>query len=257
MRSPIVHVLNTRHPVLKICDIKNLEIAYNLYLLGVEAIGVHIWRKSLRNKIKWHRKKDELHDIIEYIGPKMLVFLLTDIYDYETLLNIIKEVGKPTVVQLQGYAEPQVVNQLSRSLHILDIYVAKTLSTSEPIDHIINYLQKIVNNIDIIVFDREWYGGTGKESQFEKIKKLKETINIKKPIMVSGGITQYNLGKVLCMLNPHIVDVESHVYDHINTPKEKNRTKKVINLKRVIKLKNIINSYKYGRDLFCEYIGIT
>ncbi len=68
--------------------------------------------------------------------------MLTDIYDSETLSRIIEEVGLPTVVQLQGYAEPHVVDNVSNYLHALGVYVVKTISTSEALDRIVNYIQK-------------------------------------------------------------------------------------------------------------------
>ncbi len=70
MKQSVTHVLSKQKPILKICGIKNLEIAYNLYLFGVEAIGIHVWRENLNNRTEWNRRKEELHNIIEYMKSK-------------------------------------------------------------------------------------------------------------------------------------------------------------------------------------------
>ena len=200
----------------KICGLTN-QADYNLACqLGADYAGFVFYRKSLRFIEPELARK--LVRQAKYQAIKVGVFvneqasIIREIYDYVGL----------DIVQLQGDEEPDFCRQLG--LPYWKAIRAKDTSDVEK-------LKKFPGDIFLLdSFSGVAYGGTGKQLARSL---LREALKTGKKIVVAGGLSALNIGKIIEM-KPFGVDVCSSLED---SPGKKNAAK-MINFFREINLHN-------------------
>ncbi len=200
----------------KICGLTN-QADYNLAcLLGADYAGFVFYRKSRRFIEPELARK--LVRQAKYQAIKVGVFvneqasIIREIYDYVGL----------DIVQLQGDEEPDFCRQLGlpywKAIRVKDISALEEMKRF---------------SADVFLLDsfsEEAYGGTGKEVNSLI---LAEALKMGKKIVVAGGLSALNIGKIIEM-KPFGVDVCSSLED---SPGKKNAAK-MINFFREINLHN-------------------
>ncbi len=200
----------------KICGLTN-QADYNLACqLGADYAGFVFYRKSLRFIEPELARK--LVRQAKYQAIKVGVFvneqasIIREIYDYVGL----------DIVQLQGDEEPDFCRQLGlpywKAIRVKDISALEEMKRF---------------SADVFLLDsfsEEAYGGTGKEVNSLI---LAEALKMGKKIVVAGGLSALNIGKIIEM-KPFGVDVCSSLED---SPGKKNAAK-MINFFREINLHN-------------------
>ena len=218
---------------LKICNIRHIETALLLEELGVDAIGIHIWKEdNLEQKIneyKWLNYGNSLN---------ISKWLLTDIYDFEVLNRIIPKFPVDTL-QFQGYQEADVITGLfERITNNIDpsIKLVKSVSAeSEDIEAKKTYIKSLIDYCDAILFDTKWMGGTGVKNNPDNCRKLSADIN--KPVIVAGGITSDNALEFINHVKPFAIDVQSGVENlFTNLAGEKLRVKSLSKIQRLLEV---------------------
>lgn len=200
----------------KICGLTN-QADYNLACqLGADYAGFVFYRKSRRFIEPELARK--LVRQAKYQAIKVGVFvneqasIIREIYDYVGL----------DIVQLQGDEEPDFCRQLGlpywKAIRVKDISALEEMKRF---------------SADVFLLDsfsEEAYGGTGKEVNSLI---LAEALKMGKKIVVAGGLSALNIGKIIEM-KPFGVDVCSSLED---SPGKKNAAK-MINFFREINLRN-------------------
>lgn len=206
--------------LIKVCGIKNSDIANKAINLGADALGF-VFAKSTR-KIS----KEKAKDIIDNLSSDVLkvgVFVnssLEEVNDYVDKLNL-------DVVQLHGDESYDYCKKVNAK-------VIKAISIKDKED-----VQKVYNYKDLYgyLFDRKgekYVGGEGKTFNWDFLNDLDE--NILKKLILAGGLKKENIKDAIMKVNPFMVDVSSGV--EINGEKDETLIKEFIDEVRSI-AKNI------------------
>lgn len=219
----------------KICNMKNLDIAYESAQLGADALGFHIWKDSdIKTRISQFRY------IIKFLPDEVSYWLLTDITDFLELRKILDKVNFDTI-QIQGRIGinkfHHLIYQLGPIRKRRGLMVVKTVSMDSKYEDILKVVKIYSKEVDAILLDSKWKGGTGSVHNWALSAKLVKNINT--PIILAGGLTPENVIEAINKVDPYGVDVESGVEVIVG----KYKTKKV-KCKNIIKIKAFIEMCK-------------
>jgi len=189
----------------KICGITNLDDALVAVESGADLLGFVFYKKSKR-----FIRVDKAKEIIKKLPKTILkvgVFVNEDIKKVKEIVKLLKL----DFVQLHGDEDEVYLKKLKGARIIKAIRVKNKTSLSG--------LEGL--NCDLFLFDtfkNESFGGTGKSFDWSLAKEIKL---IKKPYVISGGLTTQSVDKAVKTFIPFAVDVSSGVE---KSPGNKNAT---------------------------------
>ena len=181
--------------LIKICGITNKNIANKAIEYGADAIGF-VFAKSKREI-----NVDEALDIIKSLKKDVLkigVFVNSPI----NLVNEYVESLKLDIVQLHGDESPEYCKKIKAN-------VIKAISIKEK-----NDVKKVYDykNLYGYLFDRKgevYKGGEGKTFNWSFLDPLNE--DIRKKLILAGGLNINNIEKAIYDVKPFMIDVSSGV----------------------------------------------
>jgi phosphoribosylanthranilate isomerase len=97
---------NQSTPKIKICGIKTLETAYEAYILGIYALGFHLWLNKFSKQ-----QLENYEEIISSIPKEISSVLVSDIIEPKIILPIFKQIPFDTF-QIQGNLSIQSLSQI-------------------------------------------------------------------------------------------------------------------------------------------------
>lgn len=214
----------------KICDIKTIEVAYECYMIGVDAIGFHYWSNE-SEEVK-ESKIQLFNKISSYVPDDISFFLLTNYKTMEELPKIFRMVPKLDTIQLQGKKSLEEIMKFSKYMKKSYPYVKLVKSVSAN-DVSISFVQELEKLVDSVLIDSKWFGGTGESHDWEKSAKIANACS--KPVILAGGLNESNIKDAILIVNPYAVDVQSGVNHKIFISKDETYYSKSI-----IKIKNFL-----------------
>ncbi|MFH1621689.1 MAG: phosphoribosylanthranilate isomerase [Candidatus Omnitrophota bacterium] len=187
--------MNTK---VKICGITNIKDALQAVWSGADALGFVFFKKSKRY-ISPARAKS----IIEILPPWVFKVGLFVNENIPCVKNIAKYC-KLDFIQLHG-DENQAYLKKIKGLRIIKAIRIKDKINLRNLDNLA---------CELLLFDTysKDFGGTGKTFNWKLNKQIKK---IKKPYMISGGLTPSNVKKAIKTFLPYGVDVSSGVENKI------------------------------------------
>ncbi|MEI7905240.1 MAG: phosphoribosylanthranilate isomerase [Candidatus Firestonebacteria bacterium] len=179
----------------KICGITNLEDALAAVEYGADALGF-VFAKSLR-QISPVQARKIISKLPPFIG-KIGVFVNEA---PSRVVTIAKDCGL-TAVQLHGEELPEFIGTIKPLTIIKTIRV----KNKKDISILVAYPEVEAFLLDTFVAGKS--GGTGKVFDWELALLAKK---LKKPIILSGGLSALNVQKAIKIVSPYSVDVSSGV----------------------------------------------
>jgi len=179
--------------IIKICGITEENQAKEISQLGADYIGVVLYQKSPRfiplEKVK--KIKNSISD------KTKLVAVVVNLPEEE-----IKEILKiADIIQLHGDEDINFVKKFPKAK------VIKALRIEDEED--IKKVEEFIKEGYIVLVDaykKGEYGGTGKRINLELLEKLKP---FEKNIIISGGLSEENIGEILFIMKPFGIDASS------------------------------------------------
>jgi phosphoribosylanthranilate isomerase len=175
---------------IKICGITNIEDALAAESFGVDAVGFIFYKKSIR-----YVNPDQAENIIKQLSPfttRVGVFVNEA---FENINKISKQTGI-NVVQLHGDENPEYMESIL-------FPVIKAFRVNDNFDYSkLNQYKEYSILLDARS-DNE-FGGTGNKFNWEKIP-----FEIRKKIILAGGISSDNIEFIYKYINPAAVDLSS------------------------------------------------
>lgn len=197
---------NRENIKIKICDIKTLEVAYEAYKLGVDALGFHMWSRDSQEEIE--NKLSLYKWITSYLPNDISCFLLTDLQDHSKILSIFRKIPRFDTLQLQGNVSLKIIEQIGKKLKekLPELHFVKTLGIKDTNPQLIKSLSPYV---DAILLDSKPLGGTGETHDWPKSAQIVKIID--KPIILAGGLEASNVKEAINTVRPYAVDAESRL----------------------------------------------
>jgi len=195
---------------IKICGITRKEDALFCSEYGADAIGFVFYPKSKR-----YIQPEAAKEIVRSLPPflmKVGVFVNEEISNVN---RIAKSVGL-NAVQLHGGESPEYIERIIHP-------VIKSFGVDELFDF--SEIDKY-KNCDVLldVKDTEQLGGTGKTFDWNLIP-----INIRKNIIIAGGVSAGNIKEIYSTIHPGAVDLSSSVESSPGI-KDKNKIIEILNI---------------------------
>lgn len=190
-------------PKVKICGITNIEDALYSVWYGADALGFVFYKKSKR-----YIRPEEAKKIIEILPPWIFK---VGLFVNEKIVNVKKvaKCCKLDFIQLHGDEKSSYLKKLKgfrliRAIRIKDRFDPRSVDGLE---------------CELILLDKysKGFGGSGESFDWSLNRGIRM---IKKPYVISGGLTPSNVKKAVNMFLPYAVDVSSGVE---NKPGKKNK----------------------------------
>lgn len=178
----------------KICGITNVQDALDAVSFGADALGF-VFAKSPRQV-----SPAKVRGIVAAVGPWVATVGVFVNEKPARIRRIALECGL-SAVQLHGDESPADVRALKGLRVIKAFRVGEDLDTSS--------VKRFP--ADAYLFDAKvtgQYGGTGKIFDWDVLKKLK---GLRKPVIVSGGLSPRNVKSAVRFLKPYGVEASSCV----------------------------------------------
>jgi len=182
-------------PKVKICGITNIKDAIEASWSGADLLGFVFFKKSKRYIIP--QKAKEIIDILPPFVLKVGLF----VNEKTPTVKRIAKYCKLDFVQLHGDEGANYFKKL-KGLRIIKAIRLKDKMSLRNLEDLA---------CDLILLDNysaSEFGGTGKKFDWMLAKEIKK---LKKPYIISGGLTPYNVNKAVKMFSPYAVDVSSGV----------------------------------------------
>ncbi|MDD5617496.1 MAG: phosphoribosylanthranilate isomerase [Candidatus Omnitrophica bacterium] len=182
-------------PKVKICGITNIEDALNAVWSGADILGFVFYKKSKR-----YIKPQKAREIIDILP---LFVLTAGLFVNESITKIkkIARYCKFDFLQLHGDEKVGYLNKL-KDFRLIKAIRVKDKTSLKSLDNL---------SCDLILFDNysdSLFGGTGRNFDWSLAKEIKK---LKKPYIISGGLTPLNVKKAINLFSPYAVDVSTGV----------------------------------------------
>ncbi len=181
---------------IKICGLKDIDIAVKTCELGADAIGFVFAKKSVRY-IEFEQAKDIIASLpcfVQSVG----VFVNPSPSDVEKALScgidILQFHGDESVEFCKEFY-PRVIKAI-RIKNIEDIEFFKKY-------------EDVCRAFLVDTYTKEAYGGTGKVADWELSKRAVESFS--RPVILAGGLSPDNVREAISKVMPYGVDVSSGV----------------------------------------------
>jgi len=179
----------------KICGITNIRDALNAVWCGADALGFVFYKKSKRYIMPSRAK-----EIIDILPPWIIKIGLFVNANISQVRSTVKHC-KLDYIQLHGDENRKYLNRL-KDYRIIKAVRIKNKGSLKNLDNL---------ECEIILFDNfseSEFGGTGSRFDWNLAKLIKK---IKKPYIISGGLTPKNVPLAIKKFKPYAVDVSSGV----------------------------------------------
>jgi len=179
---------------IKICGITRPEDAAAAVYAGADAIGLVFFEKSPR-----HVQMDQAVDIVSGLPPFVTVVALF----VDAVASLVNEVLKQTpidLLQFHGAEDPQQCTSFGRP------YI-KAIPMRDGVD--LHAEAKRYGSAAGLLLDSYTpglAGGSGREFAWQRIPG-----DLKKPVVLAGGLTPSNVATAIRQVQPYAVDVSSGV----------------------------------------------
>ena len=187
---------------IKICDIRDITTARFCAENGADFIGLHqIFAPISEDKISLFKE-------IKSVAGKLKLVLVTRERNLNNLLDLCLTV-EFDYIQMHfpiSIAEVKDFKTKLRNCHCKSGLIA--VVTPDKIDDV--DIHALSEEVDFLLFDTSYHGGTGVCSSDEVVKKI---INKAKGIkfFFAGGLNPNNVAEKIKLLNPFAVDVQTGV----------------------------------------------
>lgn len=182
-------------PKVKICGITNIEDALDAVWRGADALGFVFFKESKR-----YIGPKRARNIIEILPPWVFKVGLF-VNERVSKVKKIAKYCKLDFVQLHGGEDLAYLRNL-KGFRLIRAIRLKDKSAFRNLDNL---------PCELLLFDvysNKEFGGTGKIFDWSLSKEIKK---IKKPYVISGGLTPLNVHKAVKKFSPYAVDVSSGV----------------------------------------------
>lgn len=179
----------------KICGITNLKDAQTCAAYGADFLGFIFYKKSKRC-VSVDKAKNIIHALKSSVY-KVGVFVDEDPRAVEKAALVCGL----DFLQFHGDESPQYVARFKKY---------KTIKAIRVLDYICPEEVRSYPH-SLILFDtlkKNLYGGTGQAFDWEALEPVKK---MKRPFIVSGGLTVENAGGLVALIRPFVVDVAGGV----------------------------------------------
>jgi len=191
-------------PKVKICGITNIKDALDALWCGADLLGFVFYKKSRR-----YIEPGKAKEIIDILPPFVFKVGLFVNEKVSKIKRIAKYCGLD-FIQLHGDEDKKYLKKL-KGLRLIKAMRIKDKNTLNNIEDL---------PCELFLFDsysKSEFGGTGRAFDWILSKKIRK---IKKPYIISGGLTPCNVGKAVKIFLPYAVDVSSGV-ENKNGKKDK------------------------------------
>lgn len=194
----------------KICGVKNIDIAFTCMRLGVSAVGVHaVGGLEVMERIaswRWW---------LSVLPSELSVFLLTASEEPEEL-RTLAWLSNCDTVQLQGNKDIEIVKEVSVFLRSLGLKVVKSLGMDMHNERsATDYVGAIAEEVDAVILDATTRGGSGRTHDWIIARTIVERAGV--PIVLAGGLSPANVRVAIEIVRPYGVDVETGVEESLLT----------------------------------------
>lgn len=190
--------MKQRRTRVKVCGITQVDQAYELANLGVDAIGVIFAPQSPRLlDVRTARQiRQALPPFVSLVG----VFVDASPED----INMIVSEAQLDIVQLHGVEHPSMISEINRPC----IKAIRAKTRVDVVDGCNRYTDASALLIDPYV--KGQHGGTGQQINPDVWPNSSENSE-ELPLILAGGLSSNNLGESLEQFNPYAVDLNSGV----------------------------------------------
>ena len=222
---------------IKICDVREAEIAKYCEQQGVSFLGIHQIKYPLTQE-----KKDLFHKIRTTTNNINLV-LVTQEEDTNKLLKMCSECDWD-YIQLYFKIPPKDIVNLRKNLRNMSSRagIISVIDIGDVEEYDVNILSKVS---EFLLFDSSIHGGTGIPSSIEELKRIKQIAN-GKDFFIAGGLNDKNVLDTIKTCQPYAVDVQSGV--EFLELKHKKDPKRISSFVNVVKTYNKENSNRDHDD---------
>lgn len=218
---------------IKICDVRDANIAKYCEQQGVSYLGIHQIKAPLTQEKKnlFYKIRDVTNNVKlvlvtqEQDRDKLLEMCLTCDWDY---IQLHFKIMPNDVLDLRR----KLINKNSRAgiISVVDI--------GDLEEYNVNMLSKVS---DFLLFDSSIKGGTGIPSSIDALKKIKQISN-GKDFFIAGGLNDKNVLETIKTCQPYAVDVQSGVEFLVPELKHKKDPK------RINSFVNAVREYNKGKS---------
>jgi phosphoribosylanthranilate isomerase len=188
---------------IKICGIRNIDIAQYTIACGASALGFNFYEKSVRN-ISIENARDIIKGLPAIVSK---VGIFVDKSENE-IIETVRATGIDTI-QLHGDYDLDFALHLKAKTPFPVIFAVRI---NDLTDTVIRKLYDIdINTFLFDKLDENLYGGSGK-SFYIAANLSSETLDfIGKKVIIAGGINSRNISGIVKHLSPYAVDLSSSV----------------------------------------------
>jgi phosphoribosylanthranilate isomerase len=181
---------------IKICGVTNVEDAKACAELGASMIGFNFYPQSPR-----YIEAKVARRIIEAIPPGVCAVGVFVDASAEEIRNIADAAGV-RCVQLHGRASPHTCSELAREFRLIRAFSTDPQFQAEQVS--------LFRDCDVLVdaHHPNLRGGTGLTCDWRAARKARSFARF---LILSGGLTEQNVGQAIATVAPHAVDVCSGV----------------------------------------------
>ena len=229
---------------IKICDIRDAEMAKFCEEQGVSFIGIHQIKYPLT------QQKKEMFNKIKANTDKLKLVLVTQEDNMDKLLEMCLEC-KWDYIQLHFKISKTKILELKESLkkHSSNAGIISVIDISQIKDFDIDDLSQVS---DFLLFDSSIRGGTGKTSCIEDLRKIPE-IAKKERFFIAGGLNAENVANIIKICKPYAVDVQSGVEFSIPELKHRKDPRRIVEFVKAVRVcnqENIISKkFENNKDI--------
>jgi phosphoribosylanthranilate isomerase len=191
-----------RNIKIKICDIRTLQCAIICAQEGASFLGIHQIDAPL-TEVKLKLCKD-----IRQFIPDISLVLVTKEENSSKLLEMCLQI-RWDYIQLHFETTPQKISTIRDLLNRNGLF-PKFIAVIESVDLTKEKIKSFAAVADYLLFDSSIRGGTGKLSSQENLERI-ALLAGDLPYFIAGGLTSKNVGRVLEIVHPYAVDVQSGV----------------------------------------------
>jgi phosphoribosylanthranilate isomerase len=219
---------------IKICGVESLEYAYDIYDLGVDAIGYHLWKHEI-NTVEQRRKINIFNLLSSYLPTDLSKFLLTNVTDLSVLTKIVSSIKFDTL-QFHDYLPFFHLRNIFESIRkvnpLLKLVSVISLNPNEFSGDIIELAKEYSTISDAILVDSSWTGGSGEENNWILAKQINDKIQGK--LILAGGVKFANIKRACSIVRPFAIDIQSSVERVVDINNHRIKIKSVNYTKRLL-----------------------
>lgn len=227
---------------IKICDVREAEIAKYCEQKGVSFLGIHQIKYPLTPE------KKELFNRIRSTTNNVNLVLVTQEQDTDKLLKLCSECDWD-YIQLHFKISPKDIVDLRKNLKKMSLHagIISVVDIGDIEKYDMNMLARVS---DFLLFDSSIRGGTGIPSSMQALKKIKQIAN-GKDFFIAGGLNDKNVLDTIKTCEPYAVDVQSGVEflePELKHKKDPRRINSFVNAVKIYNKSNIDRNHNDDTD---------